>query len=115
MNLEELNLKFGEETNWCRTGRCGWCEVKINISEKTYLTKGNICEKCTSEINIKHIRNITDIKYRKAQMAEEIKEKAQERMEIFGEILNEEISEETRQVVVEKMQQEYKIIHSEIL
>jgi len=37
-------------TGFHKTGKCGWCEEKIEQTDAQYLLKGNICPRCVSKI-----------------------------------------------------------------
>lgn len=104
MDFEQLNLKFGTDTTWQKSDRCGWCKAKINITQEQYFLKGNICEKCTTKINLrlKEINMEREIKNIEIQ----IKYLRQE-MDKLGDKLEQEISEEARKTIVYLMEEKY--------
>lgn len=100
MNLEELRLKFGNDTPWYRTNLCGWCTEPLIITEARYKSKGNICEKCAAKIN----QTMWDMNSRQIRKIEtEIKE-LREDMEYLGSKLELELDEQGRQWVVGQME-----------
>lgn len=106
--LSILNIKFGKDTKWEKTGKCGWCTKKINITDNQYLIKGNICLSCTTMINKKLETIKHDKEYNKLH--------PKEKMEVLSEILEDPITEEERIEVVVEMEKEYNnIIHYEVL
>lgn len=104
MDLEILELKFKTDTTWKKKKRCGWCKSKINITQEQYSLKGNICEKCTTKINLrlKEINMEREIKNIEIQ----IKVLRQE-MDKLGDKLEQEMSEESRATIVYLMEQKY--------
>lgn len=104
MDFEQLQIKFGTDTEWKKKKRCGWCKSKIDITQEIYLLKGNICEKCTTKINLrlKEINMEREIKNIEIQ----IKVLRQE-MDKLGDKLVQEISEEARATIVYLMEQKY--------
>lgn len=103
-NLNELGLKFGEGTVWLQKTKCGWCKkTKLCHTYDQYLLKGNICNKCSTIINDKHIESI------RQERIQRLEEKKLE-MERLGNKLDQEITEEERQEIVDKMMR----LHTEI-
>jgi len=89
--------------DWHKTNKCGFCEKKLNISEEQYRLKGNICLECTAKINKKHKENMDmEMKQRKLEKQAE--------MNRLGSRLGDEITEEERVKIVDKMMK----LHTEI-
>lgn len=94
---------------------CAYCENKIiNQSNTRYLRQGNICDKCITIINEKHMKRIEELKLSKLS--------PQEKMEELSTVLeNDNLEEEARLEVVNRMQDEWeeltgsKLTHFEIL
>lgn len=104
MDFEQLNLKFGTDTTWQKSNRCGWCNKKIYITDQQYSLKGNICEKCTTKINMQlkernREREITNIEIQIKYLRQE--------MDKLGDKLEKEMSEEARQTIVYLMEEKY--------
>lgn len=103
-NLNELGIKFGEGTTWIQKTRCGWCKrTPLHHTEQSYKLRGNICNKCSSMINDKHIQHINE--ERKKRLDEK-----KEEMERLGGRLEQEMTEKERQTIVERMMK----LHTEI-
>ena len=106
--FEQLQIKFSKDTTWKKSDRCGWnlpgCLKKINITQEQYYLKGNMCEKCTTKINLrlKEINMEREIKNIEIQ----IKVLRQE-MDKLGDKLEQEMSEEARATIVYLMEQKY--------
>lgn len=103
MDFEQLNLRFGEQTRWYRTSKCGWCDSQLLITEEQYKIKGNICSKCTMKINVimnnvekKEERHIKEENHKIRELKEE--------MDKLGDLLDNEITEEETKSIVEKME-----------
>ena len=94
---------------------CAYCEEKIiNQSNTRYLRQGNMCDKCITIINEKHMKRIEELKLSKLS--------PQEKMEELSTVLeNDNLEEEARLEVVNRMQDEWeeltgsKLTHFEIL
>jgi hypothetical protein len=95
MDFSELNIKFGSQSVWTNTNKCGWCEKKLKQTQEQYIMKGNICSKCSSMITNSHFlfkdRAIREIEF-------EIKMLRRE-MEVLGAKLDFEITEEERKEI----------------
>lgn len=90
-------------SGWEKKNRCGWCEAKINISDEQYRLKGNICAECITMLNKKYQEN----------MDKEMKQRKQEKefeLTRLGTLLEQDISENARATIEEKM----KKLHNEI-
>lgn len=86
------------DIKWVQKERCGFCvKERLNQTYTQYLQRGNICNKCSSMILEKHMANL------KLEQEKRLQDK-KNRLEVLGEQLEHEVSEEERLEIVNEMQ-----------
>ena len=102
MDFTILQMKFGEDTKWTVKYKCAWCQKPLsNQTEDKYKQYGNICSRCNVDKSQPSMTALEIIRTKK------LIQEHHDNMSLLAEGLDLDITEEERQIIVMKMEDEF--------